>query len=64
MAIIDVKASTLQRVLDLLPSKTGLNEQIDKFLTDIHTKGGDVLTELSRSEDPKDLISIHIRVRK
>lgn len=60
--MIKVSARTIQRLMDLLPTKTGLNQPVDDFLLAIHTKVSDALTKLSTSED--DMVQIIIRITK
>jgi hypothetical protein len=60
--LIKVKLATLQRILDLLPSRTGLSQPVDDFLAAIHSKGSDAITQISRGE--MDVVTIPIKVEK
>lgn len=60
--MIKVHVRTLQRILDLLPSRTGLSTSVDQFLTSIHEKGSDAITQITSGM--ADDVVIGIKVTK
>lgn len=60
--MIKVHYSTLQRVLDLLPARTGMGIELDSFLAELKQKGEDAVRNITAND--ADSSNVMIKVLK